>query len=548
VWLAASLVAGAVAGVVFTWPLVRVLDHGLLDDETLDGFQFLWNAWWVRHALAKGANPLHTRLLFAPGGIGLFWHTLSLVTGVLSLPFGTGGGFAGAVRAQNVMNLLAPALTVGTATLFVARLTGRPGVGLVAGLLLVASGFCVRQMHGPHLGALYLFVGALLAWDEAVRRRTPASSLVAVVALVALFFASQDYAAMGLVVCAVDAGLAALGRAAGRRTLGEVTILALAVVVIAVATRIFGAEMPERPPFRWVVWNSAYASGFVVPPWLAGRWPYFASSIYLGAVPIVGALVAQVVAPRQALRWNVAALACLTIALGPMLQAGPPTPALFSRSDPIPPVWPGWPTPYRLLYDFVPGFALSRGPWRWAGGARLCLVMATACGLGRLASRVSPRTAVGVAALLVAVATAEAIPDRLRVVPAVFPAGYSVLAHDTGAVVDLPSGIRRGSFALFSSYYMAYQTGHGHPIVDGTVARLPGGRRHLFERDDYRLAEHPEVEYVVLHRALFAQAFPRAPSLRLAREARAGGDLVFRDRALRVYRLRSYRASPKTRR
>ncbi len=115
-----------------------------------------------------------------------------------------------------------------------------------------------------------------------------------------------------------------------------------------------------------------------------------------------------------------------------------------------------------------------------------------------------------------------------------------MLENDPGdyVVVDLPSGLRRGSFALFSSYYMAYQTGHHRPLVDGTVARLPGARRHLFERIDFRLADHPEVRYVVLHRALFRQVYPRGPSVRLAKEARASGRLVYRDRQVRVYRMR----------
>ncbi|MGH7893128.1 MAG: hypothetical protein ACREQL_00585 [Candidatus Binatia bacterium] len=539
--MALAVAAGTGAAAMLTWPLLRAPGATILDDTTLDGFQFVWNSWWVRHAVGGATSPFHTRLLFAPEGTPLFWHTLGLTTGLVSLAFARGDGFAQAVWAHNATNLLAVPATVLATALLVWRAVGRPGVAVVAGLVAVASPFYVRQLHGPHLGALYGLAIVLVLWQELALRRRWGTVLATVMAFVALFFASQDYAAMALVICGADLVVGALGRRAARSTLGEAATLAFVVALIAVAARTLGSELPERPPFRWIVWNSAYASGFVVPPWLDGthRWLYFASSIYLGLVPLVGALVAQLIAPREATRWNLAALACLVIALGPMLQLGPPSPELYRLPDEIPRVWPGWPAPYRLLYDFVPGFAMSRGPWRWVGGARLCLVVATASGLAALAPRAPRRMAVGIGALLIAVSFGETLPHRLRPVPAVMPAGYRVLASDPGdyVVVDLPSGLRRGSFALFSSYYMAYQTGHHRPLVDGTVARLPGTRRHLFEREDFRLADHPEVRYVVLHRAFFRQVYPRAPSVRLAREARALGHLVFRDRQMRVYRL-----------
>ncbi|HXJ34650.1 MAG TPA: hypothetical protein VMS22_11520 [Candidatus Eisenbacteria bacterium] len=540
-WVALVLGAGAAAAVLLTWPLVRAPGATILDDSTLDGFQFVWNSWWVRRAVHDGTDPFYTRLLFAPDGIGLFWHTLGLTTGLLSLAFARGDDFTHAVWAHNATNLVAVPATVALVALLVRCFVDRPGVAAVAGLVAVASPFYARQLHGPHLGALWAVALVLLAWQALPARRTWPAAVAAVAAFAVLFGASQDYAAMALVVCGVDLVVRALSRGARRWVLGEAVVLACVVAVIMLAARVLGSELPERPPFRWIVWNSAYLSGFVTPPWLGRErpWLYFESSIYLGLVPLAGALLAQVVAPREATRWNLAALACLAIALGPMLQLGPPSLELYRQPGEVPPVWPGWPTPYRLLYELVPGFAMSRGPWRWVGGARLCLVVATACGLGVLARRASWRTAAGVGIALVVLSFAETLPHRLHAVPALMPAGYRVLESDPGdyVVVDLPSGLRRGSFALFSSYYMAYQTGHHRPLVDGTVARLPGARRHLFERPDFRLADHPEVRYVVLHRMLFRQVYPRGPSVRLAKEARASGRLVYRDRSTRVYRM-----------
>src|SRR4051794_25281545 len=42
-----------------------------------DGYQFLWNLWWFRHAVETGQNPYFTTLLHAPHGVSLLGHTLS---------------------------------------------------------------------------------------------------------------------------------------------------------------------------------------------------------------------------------------------------------------------------------------------------------------------------------------------------------------------------------------------------------------------------------------------------------------------------------------
>src|SRR5262249_33069621 len=112
------------------------------------------------------------------------------------------------------------------------------------------------------------------------------------------------------------------------------------------------------------------------------------------------------------------------------------------------------------------------------------------------------------------------------------------------AILDLPSGVRAGSFGLYSSLYMAYQTGHGRPLAEGTVARLPSGRSYVFEQGDYRLATHPELKYVVVHRTMLPSVYPREPTARLLAEARATGRLVFADDQTEVYLLGTYSPSP----
>src|SRR5262245_303432 len=58
---------GALVGLAVTYPLARHPVSTVLDDGTLDAFQFVWNIWWVREALLHlHTNPFHTRYLFYP--------------------------------------------------------------------------------------------------------------------------------------------------------------------------------------------------------------------------------------------------------------------------------------------------------------------------------------------------------------------------------------------------------------------------------------------------------------------------------------------------
>src|SRR5881397_3348409 len=96
---AAALVLYATLTVLFTWPLVLHPASRLLDDGNLDGFQFVWNLWWVREALVRS-------------------------------------GMRGAVLAENATALAALPATCMVASLLVRELTGRPGIGVVAAVAL----------------------------------------------------------------------------------------------------------------------------------------------------------------------------------------------------------------------------------------------------------------------------------------------------------------------------------------------------------------------------------------------------------------------------
>src|SRR3990170_8582859 len=77
------------AAVVQTWPLPPHAADSVVTQAgwELDGWQFLWNLWWVKHALVDlHTHPFHTDFLYYPQGSDLYLHSLASTQGVLSIP------------------------------------------------------------------------------------------------------------------------------------------------------------------------------------------------------------------------------------------------------------------------------------------------------------------------------------------------------------------------------------------------------------------------------------------------------------------------------
>ena len=73
-----------------TWPLLLHFTSKL--PEGGDGWQEMWGLWWVKTALLDlHTNIYHTRLLYYPEGVSLYFHPLQPVTGLLSIPLQIAG-------------------------------------------------------------------------------------------------------------------------------------------------------------------------------------------------------------------------------------------------------------------------------------------------------------------------------------------------------------------------------------------------------------------------------------------------------------------------
>lgn len=128
---------------VFTWPLLLHFSEAIPGDGH-DGWQMVWNLWWVRYALEHGQNPFQTDLIFYPQGTGLYLHALNALNGLLSLPaqFLTGSAIPG----YNFIVLFALTTSAYGAFCLARYLWGNSGAALIAG---VAFGF--SSYHFDHL-------------------------------------------------------------------------------------------------------------------------------------------------------------------------------------------------------------------------------------------------------------------------------------------------------------------------------------------------------------------------------------------------------------
>lgn len=114
--LLGSLALAAIYGRVALFNLTTALVGG-----DLDGYENLWNNYWVKTALFNLRNPFYTDYIYYPTGTSLRFHTLNPFNGLLTLPFNLTLGW---VTTTNLLFLLSLAFTTFFGFLLIRDLTG----------------------------------------------------------------------------------------------------------------------------------------------------------------------------------------------------------------------------------------------------------------------------------------------------------------------------------------------------------------------------------------------------------------------------------------
>lgn len=490
-----------------------------------DAWQNIWNLWWVKQALlVQHTNPYHTNLLYYPDGANLYFHTLVLTAGLMSLPLQIAG--LNLVATYNIIMLLTFVLAGYCMFLLCMYLTRNVWASFIGGLVFSFSPYHFAHMFG-HMNLvslqwmpLYMLAllkafqpGRLLPGEQSAgsggtgvgvvgRFFTPALrwSLVAGALLALNAYTDWLYAVFMTLLTGIYAAwrllLPSERRALGLGLRGWLEgVLRLVVVgatfLVVTAPILFptlheaSEGYAQQPPLETLVYSADFISAFTPselhPIWgktiqdqLTQLGPYLPiknpseRDVFLGyAVMGVAGVGLWRLRKRRAVRfWGVAAFVTWVFSLGPILQyAGKTQFTLFQVTVPL---------PYLILYK-LPLFSIMRTPARLTAVTMLALGVLVAYAVANLlgAHRFSLRGLlrgrnIVFGALLPVAILFESLSTPFPTVPPGWNVPiYSKIAAEPGnfAILELP-------IRPFGDY-MAYQTVHGKPIIGGYLARHP---------------------------------------------------------------------------
>lgn len=450
--------------------LDRVVSAGPLNDYHL----FLWNNWWIKHALfTLHTDPYFTDYVLFPYQHNLSIHTLAPIFAPFNWVFSP---LLGNLGAMNAMMWLCYALT-GYATFLFMRYCGgvrRVSAALVGGLLftfLPAMMDHAINYHANMWPMLWIPIVMLVWWSVSKARGWRGGIVFAFVLGLCLWglWMTDSQFLIWTPLLLVPYGFLTLARAEDNRQRGRLIVLGLialavmtALLLIAPLPALLKGEIGPTSPARYLT-ARAYSlplSAFFFNPGEADR--------SIGRVIIVLAVAALFIRPRtpRPIRWFWLALSIppLILSLGPDIQIG----------DQVIPL------PYRLLHDALNG--LYRYPSRFAPIGVLALLAFIGISFDQI--RLSRRNSVTVLLVL-----AILIDGRLLApFPVQDPLPDYAVYHEIGAeqgdyvILDVPVTVHSGWAQVGGDKghrSMYYQTIHHKKQVNGSISRIPD-IEHLF--------------------------------------------------------------------
>lgn len=442
----------------------------------VDGWQNVWNLWWMHFALASGQNPFFSSYLYFPTGVNLAVQTFNPSNGLLMLPI---TALFGPIAAYNGATLLACLLAALGAYALARRVGGDRPAAFIAGLFFAFSPFHLTKIWDGQLELIALqwlpfYALFLLRALEDGRRRDAllAGLFLAITGYTSwyyfLFLAvySVLFVLIWLLPAARSLRLPMLGQAALVAGSGLLLVAPLLAVALPEVAGLRKDVDPENP-FDSILLRSADLLDFWLPSYLHPLWgeavqelgrnwhPFIAGwNVSLGYLPLVLSLLAARLAWRQSWRWLLLAGLALLLALGPLLQIA------------------GWrsglPLPYALLMN-LPGVGQAHRPSHFVVLALLVMVPLLAIGLRALRERLSARGAGLVFGLSLVLLSFEFAPPAWQLWRLEAHPYYAELRGEAGAILALPPY----DLSNESSAPLKAQLLHQRPLMGGFVSRPP---------------------------------------------------------------------------
>lgn len=450
-----------------------------------NGYENVWNDYWLRTALQLRRNPFFTDYLFGPNGVSLRFHTLNPFGGLIALPLAP---LIGSVGAMNLKFLLALVGAVFFAWLLLRDLTGSP-LAAFAGAAVSAyandqtlayfSSGAENYLMGSALLPLYLW----LLFRTLARARWWPTALGATAALLALALTDWQFTLFAVLITLAYAGSVICTRQAWRgcrvRPVAAVVGRCALIGGVWAAVVFVPLVLPMIREARDAPWLNVSGQATALSRSLVQSFAIgLGNPGYLVLVPVVSGLILLwrrdgARADRRAVFfWLLVAAGGSLLALGPQLKVTP------ERIVDLP-------LPYDPLTQ-LPVFTAGRRPQLFYFVAMLAFGALLAFGLRELFVWLARPGAGGAGAacgrwrrvipvaLVAALLTGTLAPFMVQTGSAQAfaletpPFYRDVLAKDPEryAILELP---------LFSAArgaaWPAYQIAHGKQLFDGSLSR-----------------------------------------------------------------------------
>jgi len=396
------LVIYALLTVFMTWPVILHLTDGIPGDG-FDGWQNLWNLWWVKQALlVEGSNPYFTPYIYPPYGASLLFHTLNIFNSFWTLPLQLNFGLAIAYNSVVIASFVlagfgAYLLSLHTLTHLFPRGRGLRMAAFAGGLVFTMSPFHLAHLLGhmqvfsmiwPPFYVLWL-LKTLAPWSTSAQppphqgRNTAISTLFLVLAtLVDWYHTLYLLMFTGLVLLWTiwQRWRAARNTQYAIRSSFQPLLIVLAVgvsfaVIMSPLLIPMIRDAGSRPNLdTGLVQNitlSADLLAFVTPSEMHPLWGQWAKSIadnfstttserliFAGFVPLALAIFIIIWQWKSSIIkfWTVITTTFFALALGPFLHIGGKIVAIGNWQIPM---------PYLFLYYTVPFINLTRSLSRY---------------------------------------------------------------------------------------------------------------------------------------------------------------------------------------
>jgi hypothetical protein len=496
----ALLACYVTVGIAVTWPRATYLVNGKLQ-ATRDAGVYVWDFWWMAHAVEHLANPWYTRSIVAPTGVQLGYHALMPLEGVLMMPVTV---LFGPSASYNLLSILMPGLmcyaAYRVARLWLPTQTGAVFAGAFFGLSTIMAWHAWYQLNLA-AGAVFL----PLALEAAVRLRRSAGGrgggwgrqavILGLVLGASLLTDQQSFVLVLIVVLAalvpwlVSRAWRERAAAAATATVVSLLVAGPQIAAMVAQTRSGGATIPAGTVATDYVYSGTeFPSLFGVSPravrlgltWLK---PVSYHGHTLDGVPTFGlalsvlAVFGLVVSWRRRSAWQLAALwlASAALALGVVLKIGTHAYMPFAQT------WHGVRLSGIMPFTWfvqIPGMA----GFREAGRLTMLGVLPAALLAGAAVDWLRRRAAVLLIPVLVLAALEAGWAGNLTVgtMPTALPALDRPIAadHSGSIVVDVPFGVRGGvpltrEGGAFDPEAQVLATADGHPRAVGYLSRLP---------------------------------------------------------------------------